>query len=63
MNYEKLHVQTLAGMSVDALKNHYAEVKTQYMQRDGRDTRTQAYLSQVDTWIQKSESVQEGGNQ
>lgn len=63
MNYEKLQAETLAGISVNALKTHYEEVKAQYLQREGRDTRTQAYLQGINSWIQKAESVQEGDDQ
>lgn len=53
MNFEKYNTQQFAGMGIDTLQAHYAEVKEQYLQLSGKDTRTQAYLSVVDGWIQK----------
>lgn len=58
MYYDKFDTQTLAGMSAATLKAHYRQVKEVYLQSPTKDTRTQAYLSIVDGWIQKIE--QEG---
>jgi hypothetical protein len=56
MNFHKYNIQTLAGMSLDALKTHYDAVKEDYLKLSGRDSRTQAYLMQVNGWIQKLEN-------
>lgn len=57
MSYQltKLDTQTLIGMSVDALKVHYEEIKVRYLDANTRDTRTQAYLMTVGSYIEKAE--------
>lgn len=56
MNYDKFHIQTLAGMSLGSLKAHHRQVKEEYMQTASKDTRTQAYLSTVNGFIQRLEN-------
>lgn len=44
--------QTLEGMTLNSLKEHYNSVKDSYVASNCKDTRTHAYLMRVDSWIQ-----------
>jgi hypothetical protein len=47
--------QTLIGMSTDALKDHYEQVKSDYVAKTGTDGRTQVYLMTVNSYVQMKE--------
>lgn len=53
--------QTLVGMTTGALKEHYDEVKADYLKRSGKDGRLESYLMTVNSYLQmadKKESVE-----
>jgi len=52
MRFDKYNIQTLEGMTLNALNDHYEKVKADYMQLSGRDVRMQAYLQTVNGFIQ-----------
>lgn len=59
--------QTLIGMSAEALKAHYEQVKSDYVSKVGTDARTQVYLMTVNSYFQMKEDEdkikqQEEGN-
>jgi hypothetical protein len=63
MNHDKFDVQTLSGMSIGSLRAHYRQVKEQYLELSGRDTRVHSYLSNVDGFIQMREQEEKANKQ
>lgn len=51
--------QTLAGMSLETLTEHYKETRKKYADYAHKDTRTQAYLMTVDGYIQMKQREME----
>lgn len=49
---DRLTTQTLQGMSLNALKNHYKKVYDDFQKTSSRDSRTMSYLLTVDSYIQ-----------
>lgn len=46
--------QTLMGMSVNSLKEHYKQVKESYLE-GGRNDRMMVYLMKIDSYVQMAE--------
>lgn len=52
LEIDRYTTQTLAGMSLETLIEHYKETRKKYADFAHKDTKTQAYLMTVDGYIQ-----------